>query len=94
MIPKCVFDKTKCEKGIEALQAYRTERNEEKDVFGAKPLHDWSSHGADAFRELAVNLFDVRKARKAPDNAQVEYDVFDSSYGQQDTSGVEDYNPW
>ena len=95
MLPKCVFDKNKCEKGLEALQAYRTELNEEKNVFGAKPLHDWSSHGADAFRELAVNLFDVRKAKQRRDVAVVEYNVFDYGNGaRQETSGIEEYDPW
>jgi len=92
MIPKCVFDAKKCEKGLEALQAYRTERNEEKDVFGAKPLHDWSSHAADAFRELAVNLFDVRQSRKIPQQAVIEYDVLSAYEGF--TAGIDDYNPW
>ncbi|GJM01955.1 MAG: hypothetical protein DHS20C08_04560 [Rhodomicrobium sp.] len=96
LIPKCVFDAIKCERGIEALQAYRTEKNEEKDVFGAKPLHDWSSHAADAFRELAVNLFDVKKAKSQRTASLVEYDVmtYHDDYRSGTTAGVDDYNPW
>ena len=26
--------------------------------------------------------------------AQTDYDIFGSSYGNQETSGMEDYNPW
>ena len=93
MLPKCVFDAVKCEHGIEALQQYRTEKNEEKDVFGAKPLHDWSSHCADAFRELAVNLFDVKKAAKSLRRPIINYNVFD--YGNDHTSQlVDEYEPW
>ena len=92
MLPKCVFDASKCEQGLEALQAYRTELNEEKNVFGAKPLHDWSSHGADAFRELAVNLFDVRKSKQRRDAAVVEYDIY--NYGSPQIEEPEEYTPW
>lgn len=92
LLPKCVFDQRKCEKGLEALQAYRTELNQEKNVFGARPLHDWSSHGADAFRELAVNLFDVKRSAKKRDVAQLEYDIYD--YAGARPQETEDYNPW
>lgn len=40
--------------GIEALQSYRREWDEDARAFGEKPLHDWSSHTADAWRYLAV----------------------------------------
>lgn len=93
MLPKCVFDAVKCQDGLEALQQYRTEKNEEKDVFGVKPLHDWSSHCADAFRELAVNLFDVKKAAKSLRRPVINYDVFD--YGNDYTKQpVDEYEPW
>jgi phage terminase large subunit len=97
MLPTCVFDATKCEKGLEALRNYRTEHDEEKDTNKLKPLHDWSSHGADAFRELAVNLFDVRQAKNVPDQAITDYNPYetpDSWVRDDQTSGVEDYNPW
>lgn len=54
LLPRCVFDKVKCERGIEALNHYSYEWDEEKDVFSATPVHDWSSHGASAFRYYAV----------------------------------------
>lgn len=56
MIPRCWFDETKCEKGIEALRLYRREYDEELRTYRAKPLHDWTSHAADAFRYLAIGL--------------------------------------
>lgn len=49
-IPLCWFDAEKCERGIEALRNYRTEWDVDKKTFKPRPLHDWSSHGADAFR--------------------------------------------
>ena len=39
---------------LEALKAYRREWDEDKLVFSERPLHDWASDYADAFRYLAV----------------------------------------
>lgn len=58
LIARCWFDKTKCRRGIDALQSYRREWDEDNKVFKKRPLHDWSSHGADAFRYLAMGLPD------------------------------------
>jgi len=51
---RCWFDKEKCERGINALRSYRKDYDEKNEVFKARPVHDWASHGADAFRYLAV----------------------------------------
>jgi phage terminase large subunit len=53
---KCVFDAAKCKQGIEALKQYRCEYDEKIKAFKQRPLHDWSSHAADAFRYLAVGI--------------------------------------
>ncbi len=39
--------------GLECLQEYRYEWNEADRCFSNTPLHNWASHGADAFRYLA-----------------------------------------
>ena len=44
----------RCEDGIECLRQYQREYDEDKKVFRDKPRHDWTSHGADAFRMLAI----------------------------------------
>lgn len=56
ILPRCYFDEKKCEVGIAALKNYHRKYNEELRVYDNKPLHDWSSNGADAFRYLAVSL--------------------------------------
>ena len=48
------FDEEKCSRGIEALRQYRRDYDEKGRTFRTRPLHDWTSHGADAFRYLAV----------------------------------------
>ena len=43
----------RCAPGVEALTEYRYDWDEDAKAFSTRPLHDWSSHGADAFRYLA-----------------------------------------
>lgn len=54
--PRCWFDQTKTARGLECLQNYRRELNQKLGEFRPTPVHDWSSHGADAFRYLAVSI--------------------------------------
>lgn len=55
-LPKCVFDRKNCERGVEALKLYRYNYDEKADVMSRKPLHDWTSNPADSFRYLAVGF--------------------------------------
>lgn len=54
LVPRCWFDETKCTRGIAALCQYRREWNDKTRDFKPTPLHDWTSHGCDAFRYGAV----------------------------------------
>lgn len=45
---------TRCADGIEALKAYHYEWDEDRKTLAREPLHDWSSHPADAFRYAAT----------------------------------------
>lgn len=44
------FDAERCARGIDCLRMYRAEYDDKNKVLKPKPLHDWASHGADAFR--------------------------------------------
>jgi len=54
LFPRCYFDETKTARGVDCLRHYRKRKNEALDEFTSTPVHDWASHGADAFRYLAV----------------------------------------
>lgn len=54
LFPRCWFDRDKCKDGLEALMNYRRDYNQKLGEFKATPVHDVASHGADAFRYLAV----------------------------------------
>ena len=54
MLSRCWFDAEKCDKGVECLVSYSRDYDDTNKVFRLRPRHDWASHGADAFRYLAV----------------------------------------
>ena len=54
LLPKCWFDKEKCGAGLEALRMYRREYDERRQEYRLRPVHDWTSHYADALRYFAV----------------------------------------
>jgi phage terminase large subunit len=64
VLPKCWFDNTKKPKDgnslsgawwlTNALKSYHREWDEKRHCYRDNPVHDWSSHPADAFRYFAV----------------------------------------
>ncbi len=56
LLPRCWFDKVKCAHGIDALKLYRADYDDKLKTLKPRPVHDWASHGADAFRYLAMTL--------------------------------------
>lgn len=63
--PHCWFDANHCSDGVEVLRHYHYEWDEEARVFRSMPAHDWASHGASAFRTLALSW--KRPKDKGPD---------------------------
>lgn len=53
-LDQCWFDAQNCEEGLDCLRQYRREYNDQRETYNNRPLHDWASHGADAFRYLAT----------------------------------------
>jgi hypothetical protein len=56
LLNRCWFDEVKCTTGITALESYRKQWNEKLGCWASQPLHNFASHGADAFRMLAVGV--------------------------------------
>jgi hypothetical protein len=71
ILARCWFDEAKCARGIECLRQYRKAFNTRLDEFTGTPVHNWASHGADAFRGLAVRYKRVGDRRTpTPTRAQ------------------------
>jgi hypothetical protein len=64
LLAQCWFDEQRCAKGIECLRQYRKAFNTRLDEFTGTPVHNWASHGADAFRGLAVRYKAPSERRK------------------------------
>jgi hypothetical protein len=56
ILGRCWFDEEKCSAGLRALDNYKYSWDEKLGTIRPKPLHNFASHGADAFRYLAVGL--------------------------------------
>ncbi|MCG7388761.1 terminase [Pantoea sp. ACRSB] len=54
ILPRCAFDENKCSEGISHLEGYRKEWDDKRGCWKDKPLHDFTSHGADGFRYFAA----------------------------------------
>lgn len=54
ILPLCWFDEKKTAAGVDALRSYRREWDEKLHAYRDKPLHDWASDPADAFRTFAM----------------------------------------
>lgn len=55
-LPRCIINEDEnTEKGIDALENYQRSYDEAKREFSAKPLRNWATHAADAFRYMAVD---------------------------------------
>lgn len=53
ILDQCWIDERRCERGLNALRAYRREWSDKLQTFRDAPLHDSASHGADALRTFA-----------------------------------------
>ena len=77
IIPRSWFDAEKCKQGLVALRQYHRGYNERARSFRTTPVHDWSSHFADALRYTAVGIKETVKNSRPPQvNAEMDYNPF------------------
>jgi hypothetical protein len=60
ILERCFINIDNCSKLINALRHYHRKYNDKDRVYKLSVNHDWSSHGADALRTLAVGLQEVK----------------------------------
>ena len=96
ILPKCWFDREGTRIGREALSLYRAEYDERHQTTKTRPLHDWTSHAADAFRYLAVGLREHKLTPvHKPEMADMEYSPFHNySSGGHRPYVTEDWSPF
>jgi len=83
-LSKVWIDEKACAPFIKAMENYRQEYDIKKKVYKPIPLHDWSSHFADAMRYLAISLPKTRDGLSAED-LEKRYQA--AMYGGRQSSG-------
>lgn len=97
ILPRVWFDAQTCKRGLEALRQYQRGWDDTAKTFKNEPLHNWTSHAADAFRYGALMVRD-QPDFIAPTVTQSDYDPLAgpprdrAGYGR--TAEHSDYDPW
>jgi hypothetical protein len=68
LLPRCWFNVPKVQTGLNCLRNYRRDYDEKRKIFYERPLHDWSSHGSDSFRYLALGIDEGHSTWSKPIN--------------------------
>lgn len=92
------IDQDKCRSLINALENYRKEWDEQKQVYKNKPVHNWASNYADALRYMCMSL---HKTKKGISSAEFDRAKAEALYGNnsnlpwifQDNKRYENYRP-
>ncbi|ANS03914.1 hypothetical protein [uncultured Mediterranean phage uvDeep-CGR2-AD3-C191] len=79
LLPRCWFDEVKCERLVECLANYRKVWNEKTLEYSSTPLHDYTSHAADAFRIFATTFREARED-DYPAYANSSFNIFEPAY--------------
>ena len=69
LLPRCWFNVPQVQNGLNCLRNYRRDYDEKRKIFYERPLHDWSSHGSDSFRYLALGLDEGHSTWSKPINS-------------------------
>jgi len=76
LLPRCMIDVDNCSKLVNALRHYHRKFSDKERVYKIKPVHDWSSHAADALRTLATGLNETKIGQQArPQQHETNYKV-------------------
>lgn len=79
IFPRVWIDQTKCKQLIKCLENYRKEFDVRLETYKERPLHDKYSHGADAFRYLAIAIkkhVDAAKSGVSDAQAEIWYNKY------------------
>lgn len=77
LLPRCFFEEPNCGLGVECLERYRAIFNKRLEEQGTHPVHDKYSHGADAFRYLALVVDeDQGENRRVATMSDGEFEIF------------------
>lgn len=80
ILARCWFDATRCKKGVLSLKSYERKWDSKNKIYQQRPLHNWASHGSDAFRTFAMGIDERAPSEESkkqyPRRTQSEYNIF------------------
>lgn len=78
VLSKCWFDAIATHRGINCLKNYEKKWDAKNKIFSSSPLHNWASHGADAFRVYALGSRSGGRVRwnDLPRKTESNYEIF------------------
>jgi len=79
ILHRCYFDEENCATGVKYLDAYRKQWNDNQGCWATKPLHNFASHCADAFRMLALSISHIEAGEKS--SVEDEYKALNAYFG-------------
>jgi hypothetical protein len=75
---KFYFNEGLCEDGIRKLELYHRRYDDKRRTFVKEPVHDWTSHCADALRTvIAAEEYEDRQSSPQPLTIHTNYDILD-----------------
>ena len=66
LFDRCYFNESTTERGVDSLSSWHFGYDTKLRIMSALPVHDWASHGGDAFCQLGVSHEDEQTWRKEP----------------------------
>ena len=83
ILPRCWFNEATTEGGLAALTHYRKSWHSRLNEFTKQPVHDWASHGADAFRGLALRHQPPQEAEKRKERERTRLIMREGAQGRE-----------
>jgi len=76
LLPQLWIDRSKCARGLEALQDYRYTWDETLQIFSRRPFHNWAAHACDSLRNFATGHDDELDDYKPPPPSELHFSPF------------------
>ena len=76
IFPRLWIDEIKCKFLLKCLENYHKNFSEKHNVYSDKPVHDWSSHSADAFRYMSI----IQNKRRNKSMTEDDADKYEKAY--------------
>ena len=74
-VPRMWFDEKRCREGLDRLALYRSDYDEKRRVLSRNPVHDYTSHAADAMRYLITGTAGGQRSLFETNMPEIDYSM-------------------